>query len=339
MTKKMSKIDLKDRKILYQLDLNARQSFAQIGKRVGLSKNVVAYRINSMVEDGLIANFYTVIDTCKLGYMWTRFHYVFQYTTPEIEQDIINYFVKHKNCSIVAATQGMFDLSVSLWFKNINELYHMWQETQYMFGNYFQHQSFSFLIGDVHYRPSYLILDAAQKPDRSISQYTGCTQHVCIDELDYTILQAIDAHARTPTTEIAEALGTTPMTVKNRMKKLIKTGVINGFRVQYNIAQLGYQIFKLYLYLKEFDKRNDIIKYMQMNPYLKCVDNTACEFHAEFEFHLEHIGQLHDIMQATMARFPNAIRNYKYLSVLTVYKYLYMPEEWPLPNNKNVRPC
>ena len=31
----MVKIDSKDREILYQLDLNSRQSFAQIGKKVG----------------------------------------------------------------------------------------------------------------------------------------------------------------------------------------------------------------------------------------------------------------------------------------------------------------
>ena len=32
-------IDLKDKRILYQLSLNARQSLKQIGKKVDLSKN------------------------------------------------------------------------------------------------------------------------------------------------------------------------------------------------------------------------------------------------------------------------------------------------------------
>ena len=39
----MEQVDLKDRKILYELDLNCRQSNAQIGKKVGLSKEVVTY--------------------------------------------------------------------------------------------------------------------------------------------------------------------------------------------------------------------------------------------------------------------------------------------------------
>ena len=50
----MIKIDLKDRKILNQLDINSRQSLSQIGKKVGLPKNVVAYRIKRLEEKKII---------------------------------------------------------------------------------------------------------------------------------------------------------------------------------------------------------------------------------------------------------------------------------------------
>jgi len=50
----MVKIDLKDRKILYQLDLNSRQSLTQIGKNVGLKKDVVSYRIKRLQDEGVI---------------------------------------------------------------------------------------------------------------------------------------------------------------------------------------------------------------------------------------------------------------------------------------------
>ena len=38
-------LDLKDRKVLYQLDVDCRQTNSEIGKKVGLSKQVVDYRI------------------------------------------------------------------------------------------------------------------------------------------------------------------------------------------------------------------------------------------------------------------------------------------------------
>ena len=44
----MTKFDLKDRKILFELDTNSRQSFHEIAKKVGLSKDSVIYRINKL---------------------------------------------------------------------------------------------------------------------------------------------------------------------------------------------------------------------------------------------------------------------------------------------------
>jgi len=56
----MVKIDKKDREILYQLDVNARQSLRSIGSKVGISKSVVQYRIDRMITEGIIKNFYTL---------------------------------------------------------------------------------------------------------------------------------------------------------------------------------------------------------------------------------------------------------------------------------------
>ena len=57
----MEKLDLKDRKILYHLDIDSRQSFSSIGRKVGLHKDVVANRVNKLVEKGIIRNFFTDI--------------------------------------------------------------------------------------------------------------------------------------------------------------------------------------------------------------------------------------------------------------------------------------
>lgn len=93
----MYKLDLKDRKILYELDLNCRQSNAQIGKKVGLGRDVVAYRINRMQEEGIIKNYYALIDTFKLGYHMFRIYINFQYVTSKIKEEIIQYFVDNKD--------------------------------------------------------------------------------------------------------------------------------------------------------------------------------------------------------------------------------------------------
>ena len=85
----MQKIDVKDRKILYQLDLDSRQTITKIGKKVGSKKDVVSYRIKRLIDKGTIKNFYTVIDSSKFGYKSFRIYLIFQRTTPKIEKKLL----------------------------------------------------------------------------------------------------------------------------------------------------------------------------------------------------------------------------------------------------------
>jgi len=90
----LEKLDLKDRKILHQLDLNCRQSNTQIGKKIGLKKDVVGYRIKRMEEGGVIKGYWTNIDSYKFGYEVYRYYIVFQNGYMGFEKQMIDYFVK-----------------------------------------------------------------------------------------------------------------------------------------------------------------------------------------------------------------------------------------------------
>ena len=108
----MEKLDLKNRKILYQLDLNSRQSLSQVGKKVGLHKDVVAHRVKNLQEKGVIVRFNTIIDTLKLGYICMRFYFNYQYITPEIKKEIIDHFVNFKRTQVVVSLEGGVDLVI-----------------------------------------------------------------------------------------------------------------------------------------------------------------------------------------------------------------------------------
>ena len=126
----MTKLDLKDRKILHQLDLNSRQSASQIGKKIGLNRDVVVYRIKKLENEGIILNYYPVIDASKLGYISFRFYFVFQYTTPEIQNEIFEYFIKNKYTYFVGPIEGIYHLLVIMWVKNVTDFYSFYEETK-----------------------------------------------------------------------------------------------------------------------------------------------------------------------------------------------------------------
>ena len=97
----MLKLDLKDRKLLYELDTESRQSAHQIAKKIGLSKDAVIYRINKLQEAGVIKQFHTIINVGKLGFISFRLYLKLQNTTPEKEEEIIEYLKSQKIIALI----------------------------------------------------------------------------------------------------------------------------------------------------------------------------------------------------------------------------------------------
>lgn len=321
----VNKIDVKDKKILFELDMDCRQSLSQIGKRVGLSKSIVSYRINRLKKLGIIKSFYTVIDLYKLGFISPRFHFVYQYVTPDIEKKIINFFVNNKYTFIIVSTYGPFDLSVLFGLKDMRKFYSIWNEIQNKFGYYFERQSMAFYLNEIHLPLSYLKSESPKIPEKTV-HLSGNQQHVQIDEIEAKILNLLADNAQMSLTYIAKKLNISARQVSYRINKMKETGIIEAFRVELDISKLGYRDFKVYLFLKEFSFRKQIIEYICKNPNLICIDETTGESHLELEFHLQSVDELNTIIQDISEKFPNAIRNYYYVTVKKLHKWLYLPK-------------
>jgi Lrp/AsnC family leucine-responsive transcriptional regulator len=61
-------LDETDRRLLIELQADARLSLAELGRRVGLSAPAVAERVRRLTDDGVIRGFRTDVDPRALGY-------------------------------------------------------------------------------------------------------------------------------------------------------------------------------------------------------------------------------------------------------------------------------
>jgi len=323
----MAPLDLKDRKILFELDKDARQSFSQLGKKVGLSKNVVKYRLERLKENGIIKNFYTTIDVYRLGYIVVKFHYVFQFITPRIEEDIISYFADNKHTVVVASAKGAYDLAVIIIVGDIHEFYQFCLKTQVLFGRYFQSKSLAFFINERHHTLHYLVTADKKVDEKESPMITGAGNRVDIDETEHEILQIIGSNARIKLTDLAERLAVSVQVGRYRLKKLISLGVIRGFRIDIDVNTLGLQIYKVLLYLNDFEQLPKIIRQLEEYSALMFVDTYTGDADLDLEFHLENVNQLYQIMHELSEAFPDAIKHYRYYCILKYHKFLYMPEQ------------
>ena len=319
----MENIDLKDRKILYELDLNARQSDAAIGRKVDLSKDVVNRRIRKLIEKGVIKYFYTIVDATRLGYISGRFIIKFQHDTPEKEIEMINLLISKPYTWWIGRIEGQRDLCFTIWAKDTYDLYDIIREIQ---------QEFKWLIKDFvpgiyakfyQYRRAYLL---NKQTDNSKPVITCFREVADFDQTDINLLKIIAADARIPTTDIASRLHVTSDTVRMRLKKLIDKKIIQGFRAALDLRNLGYLWYKIQLDLEDVSKISNIIHYAHSHPNIVYAYEVIGGYDLELELEVENYEQFKKILNEIRNRFSKEIRYCDHFLFSEEFKIIYMPK-------------
>jgi len=313
-----------DKKILYQLDLNSRQSFSQISRKVNQPKTKVAYRIKQLQKKGIIKNFYTVIDAFKLGYISFRIYLTFENINQKLKCEIIKYFVENRYTWWVGKTEGRYDIVVIIWVKNINEFYSFWEQTLSKYRNYFDKQIFSVYTQLYHYHYTFL-LDDFPKGDRNKFEITGGGKIIAYDDLDMKILRLLAENSRIETTKMVKELQISSKTIQKRIKRLKDLKVILGYRIQIDYSNLNYVYYKLDIDLNDYSKRRLIIAYIKDNPHLIFVDKSTGLADVELEFYVKDLQHLLKIINDLIDSFPDTIKKYHYFYIQEIYKVQYIP--------------
>jgi len=325
MYNNMNDVDLLDRKILYHLSINSRQPLAQIGRNIGVPKSVVDYRLHRLIEKGIIKNFNIYIDHNKLGYRQIKLLYKYQYTNPQKQQEIIDYFVEKGYCNLVASTEGQFDLLVGLLVNDINDICNFWHKTQEKFGHFFRNKELTFYVNDLRFTPSYLLKDKNEYRNHLGGDIFPRKTSVTVDQLDINLLRTLMKDARIPLNKLTKLYSSSTPTISKRLKKLTDNGLIRAFTTNYSVNKLGYQIFKSYIILKDVKKRKEIIEYVKLNPHLISIEIYVGKSDIDLEFHCKSSSDFHKMMQDITRQFPDSIRSYAQILIIEDHKANYLP--------------
>lgn len=319
----MEVLDKKDWKILYQLDLNSRQSNAEIGKRVGLSKEVVNYRIKNLISRGIIKGFYTIIDTSKLGYLSCRFLLKFQHTDPKKEQEIIDYFVKLPYTWWVPSIDGTRDLVVVLWVKDTYEFHKIIRDALNKFRHYIK-EIIPGIYSRFHiYKRAYLVNKETNNEQPIISATGENTKH---DDIDLKILKSISDDARLNVISIAKKCNTTTAIVIYRLRKLKEKGIIQGYKPMIDLDKIGYYWYKINLELDDHMRIPEILRFANSHPNIIYAYEIIGGADLELEFEVNSYEQFRNVLNEVRDRFSKIIRSYEHFLFFKEHKISFMPK-------------
>jgi DNA-binding Lrp family transcriptional regulator len=312
------KLDEKDRKILIELQKNSRSSFSHIGKAVKLPKTVVAYRVKRLVDSGFINLFSTIINKEKLGYVYAGLFLKFHNFNEEIEKNLIRFLEKRKGVHWVASLNGCYDFCITLLAKNLQELNKTYSEIVYQFSKYLLDKELS-IATEMHYYSFSPVFGARKLMPEMPKPET--IKFISLDETDLRIVNCLKQNSRIPLLEISEKLKLSPQTVRMRMKELIKSNMIQGFKIRLDYKMLGLHHFYSFLNLSNIDwnKERAIIEYLSLLPSTIQVTKGAGKYDLEFKSLLKSHFELFDILKDLKNKFPQNIQHADSALIYKIY--------------------
>ncbi|MFH1592949.1 MAG: AsnC family transcriptional regulator [Candidatus Woesearchaeota archaeon] len=326
MVKKF-KINLKDRKILAELNWDARISNTEIAKRAGLSKKSVEYRIKQLEKGRIIQSYYPIINFMKLGYvskkMWFRLQYVNNKTKREMEE----YIEKNPIFGWTLWSVGHYDFGISASIKKehvrFNEEIIKFCER---FGKYVVKKDFSETITLEEYPWSFLL----NKKRGGVFKIKYDGEEARIDVLDKKILKELMKNARQSLTEMAKKIGSNYKTVGLRLKKLKEKGVLLGTRAAIDPQFFGKDWYKVFLKINYNEKNaiHIIKKYLIKQIELAYITENVGGEDIDFEMFASTNREFFKFVERMQEELKNVGGVSKYILLgETISKIRYIPEE------------
>ncbi len=315
------KLDLRDRKILYQLDLNARQSNSEIAKKLRVNPNFVRYRIENLEKKGVIKGYYSLIDFSRLGFFMVRVYAKLKNMFPEREKELIEFVKGKEDIFWFASIEGEWDIIIALLVRKHEHFRSFWDEFELNFKNNIEMYNQAILYEYLDYRKNYLVAGGNYYEPAT----SGTSQPAVIDQKDRELLKLLSANSRMGLLELGKKLSLTSMAVKYRIKNLEKEGIILGYRPLLDLGRLGYEYYKLDLELEDISIKNELIQFVKFHANLVYEDRTIGGSDFECDIEIEDHQKFLGIMESLETKYQGKIRKYKYYLAKKIHKTSYLP--------------
>lgn len=320
----MEKLDKKDHQILFELDRNSRIPINKLAKKTRLSRDVVTYRIKQLEKKGVIKNYITILDFTKLGYRVTRLYLKLKNTTPEIEDQIVKYFVSQKNNLTVYKSDGKYDYAIGLFVRDLREYQKIYERFLSKFRTYVYSTNFSMFLDYVHFHRNYFV-EKEKQDYEEVS--TGSFVEYGYDKKDLQLLDLIKENSRISLVDLATKLKMTATGIKNKLKNLEKNGVIVAYKLLIDLDKIGYEYFKIDLTLEDINIIPELRDYIKTNPNIVYRNITVGGSDFEFDCEFKNQKDFYNMIDEIKSMFPKKIRDYFYIKINKIFRYSYFPEE------------
>lgn len=338
------KIDLKDKKILAVLGKNCRLKLVptQIGRMVGLSKEVVHYRIKNLEKQGILRGYFVVINTRKIGFQIFFVYLELQNVSQTKENKIIDILMKNPSTHYITHCLGKYNIIFDILAKSIDDFDNILKSMFKEFGDYVKNYEISSLLdvykyvslvdsfsNDLIIKKKKFSSDSSFMKDIENIKIDYTHNEITLDGIDFQILSFLAHNATLQLKQIEEKIHFSSDSIKYRIKKLIKQNIILGFFPIINISMLGYHNYAILLELNNtaFDEKRKLFKYITIHPNTIFCLKTSGQYEIILNVAVKNNIDLYKLINGLKQNYPKQIKKIDAALIIKDYKIAFLPQE------------
>lgn len=307
----MINLDSYDRKILFELDRDARQPLSKIAKKVRLGSDLVDYRVQRLLKRKLISRFTPLINPLACGVNLYKTYIQHRFGEEELT-DFIRLLKKTPSTWWVAEGHGRMDLLFSLALPNVQEFQKQQDKILSKYGQLIIDLDVYTIVETIRFPKGYLL----EKSPKAIP-WIKTPPKKPLDKLEASLLQAMAENSRIPISTLSDKLNSTPAIISYRLARLEKEGFILGHRVQLDYTEMQMLFFKVMIELRNFSPkiRKDLLAFCQAKPNITCFVQQIGAVQVEIEVEVGNYSEFDEVISDIRRTFQASVGRVEHMLI------------------------
>jgi DNA-binding Lrp family transcriptional regulator len=315
-------LDLRDKKLLFELDKNSRANLSELAKKLRTSKEVVYYRLNNLIKNNIILRFHTVPSTYRFGLIAYKVYLRLSDYSEEDYSKMIEFLKNHKDVFWIGICKGRWDLIFGIWAKSLEEFFQIHDSILHKFSKFIQEKELSISRENFQYNRRWMYNNNSPIVEFNFGEKEGKIE---VDPKDKAILDELVSDSRKSIVEIAEKTGLSVDTTRYRIKSMEKEGVIKGYKCLLNASKVGFTTCKAFVFFKNIteNKKKEFIEYCKSLHNTINIITTFAPWDLEIMFETTSYEEYFKIMDGIKNKFNDIIRFYESIMVVAEPKQVF----------------
>ncbi len=298
------KLDNKDKLILYELSTDARQPNSEIGKKIKLSKQSVAKRIEILEKTGVITDYFIWISTLNIPVDYIIF---IKLNNDLSDEDIQNKIFQIEGISAIWWCLPHYDIKIIITTPYADELNNKINKITEILESYIKRKT---IIKCLNYLYAF---------DRSYLLNKNNKNHIInkniplkLDFNDQAIIKELFNNARIKIIDLAKIVDLSPETVSHKIKTLIKKGIISKPSVGIDLTKIGYTsielLFSVNGNIEIIEKK--ILKICRENNNIVFLSKVLGDYNYIISLEIEYLNTLINVINLMKKELGKELNDY-----------------------------